>query len=185
MAGPYKKPQVTDFGAGHWKLVSGPDGELRVEPYGYYATGWFTLICGGAVILAICLWPELNLEPGIRVIFGYMGGFITVIGSSFFFWMHTNEQRLGPYLVIAPEAIRLRQGRSVPRDEFGSFEINRQWENLGDGKQRVSRLVVRCKSGEEIEFIASAFHRQVVKLKQALDEQLLKTMRVNDIGRTS
>jgi hypothetical protein len=166
------KPQVTDFSAGHWKLVPGPDGELCVEPYGYYAAGWFAIVCMGAVILAVCFWPELNLERGIRVIFGFMGSIVTVIVSSFFFWMHRYEQRLGPYLVITPETIRLRQGRSVPREEFSSFEINRQWENLGDGKQKVSRLVLRCKSGEEIEFIASAFHRQVVKLKQALDEHV-------------
>lgn len=153
--------------AGFWKLTYGADGTLTVEPRSYLVYAGFSSLSIAGVTGAMLLVP--GVEAGMRVIFAYLGVFIGVAMVCMFIAMHRAELRSGPYLVIGPESIQLRHGTVVPHSQFASFIIQRNWELYGDGKSKISRLTLACKTGEEIEVLGCPYHGQLVKLKNQLE----------------
>jgi hypothetical protein len=171
MAIPLRSPlAATPLGPGHFKAVVGPDSELRIEPRGHFALAVATAFVIGAVIAVLWFVPGVPL--GVRVAMSILGCASGAALFAFFAWLHSHERQHGPYLVVNREGINVRGGRRVLLGDFGCFEIARRWEPTGDGETKVSYLVLRCKSGEEIEVLVSVIHREVAKLKRALDEKL-------------
>jgi hypothetical protein len=123
-----------------------------------------------AFIAFVWLYPRMRRQD--RITFSVVAIAAGTVLSAFFAWLHQHERRLGAYLVVNREGIDLRQGRHIGLQDFDSFEVIRRWEATALGELKTSYLVILCTSGERIEVLGSIYHREVAKLKTALDAKM-------------
>lgn len=86
------------------------------------------------------------------------------------------EQRLGPYVIVDREGVHLRHGFQVSLEDFAGFEVIRRWEPAGEGETSVGYLVVRTKSGQVFEILASVYPGEVYELKRVLDQNIRRML---------
>ncbi len=163
--------EMRQHGANYWKVGVGPNREFRIDARGL-RPAYISVILVGLIFAAlVCFIPNIPIEVRFilcAIAMASSAGIATVL-----LWLDRNEQRLGPYLVVTENTILLRHGRRVAFADCGSFEIVRRGKkDTADGAVRISYLVLRCKSGEEIEILGSWHHRGIVKLQAALVEKM-------------
>lgn len=143
---------------------------FRVEPYGFRGVAYAAAVMVAAVLAVLWLVPTVPFNEKVA-----MFAIGSVAGTSIFsllIWLYNHERRLGPYLVANRREIRLRHDVCIPSEDYDRYVITRRWELTGDGETQVSYLVVESKSGKRSEILASIYHREIVKLKSAIDERM-------------
>lgn len=165
---------IKDLGPNHWRIVSGPGSELRVEPQSYSALSCAIVVIFIAFAVSVWFIPQLPLDAKTRIcaISIIAGAVILVI----FTQINRHQQRFGPYIVVNEKEILLRNNRRFELADFASFEVVRKWETTGFGQNQVSYLILKCKSNNEIEILGSIYHRGIVKLKTVLDGKMKPTL---------
>jgi hypothetical protein len=167
---------VTQFGANHWKVVTGRDFGVRVEPRRLYGLAGAILGITVAFISAVWLSSAIPLEG--KIILSAVGVAAGVMLAAFFVLFDRSEQSRGSYLVVNREGIYLRHGFQVLLEDFAAFEVSRSWRPTGDGEALVASLVLRTKGGEQFEILASVCARDLFELKRVLEENISRILAV-------
>lgn len=161
-------PVIEWGGPSHWRLSVEPDQRFRLEPRDRRFLS--ALVAAVTVAWLAAVWFAPAMPAQFRIAMGAVG---VVAGTgivAFFVGVNRYELRQGPYLVFDGREFFLRRGRRVELADFETFMLTRRWEIAGLGMLRVSYLGLSCKNGTEIDLIHSIYHREVVKLKRALEE---------------
>ena len=158
----------------HWRVVVEPEVGFRIEPRGYYAPACTAAAVTVALIVILWLVPSVTL--GVKIAVSALGVAAGATVVTFFVFVHRYERRLGPYVFVDRSAVHLRHGHRILLRDFASFEVTRRWELTGDGETQVAYLVLRSKSGDEVEILVSMYHREMTKLKRTLDDNMSRIL---------
>ena len=175
----FSRDELIDYGPDVWEISTGPEGECCVDPRSrrsliIFAT--IVVIITLSLALWLLFWPPFQTRPkddlGMRVAIVYVGVMASIGVIAILVGLNYVQQRQGPFLVLSKERILLRNDQRIEFENFESFGIFRKLQDTGEGKTQVTYLTVKCKDGEEIEVLRSEYRKEVLSLKQSLEEWL-------------
>lgn len=165
---------VTQFGPNHWKVATGGDCAVRVEPRRLYGVAWGALGISVAIIVVAWLSPAVTAEA--KIVLSALGTVAGVTITTVLLLFDRYEQQLGPYVSVDRDGVHLRHGLVVPFEEIAAFEVIRRWGPAGDGETWVGYLVLRTQGGEVIEILASVCPSEIYELKRILDQNISRLL---------